>query len=410
MRHARGQMSDTSHSELAKHLVHRIFERLMDAEDIRIARHPTDLVGHRDSVPICVQLPNLYWTIRILLRPDLMLGQCYVDGRWQVPPERLFDFLRLILSQRSSLLQKWYLLSTRFHLLRDTLQQRLLPIRSTRAVVEHYNTDATFMRFVLGPSLSYTCAFFDDESASLDEAQASKLRKIVARAMIRSGHRVLDLGTGWGYAPFPLAEEYGCEVTGITISSAQVEFCNQRKQASSRAGQLNFVCADYLHYEPAVQFDRVISVGMLEHVGKFQYKDFFNRVAHFLLKGGVALVHSMIQERETSPDAWIDRNIFPGGYIPTVSEVVAGIQKSNCELIQVFTQPKWYYFRTLELWKRNLFERRLQCEGRLAHIGLLPADVKKVMRLWEYFLSSSQIAFSEFGHLRTAHFLVRPKH
>jgi cyclopropane-fatty-acyl-phospholipid synthase len=356
-----------------------------------------------------LRLPTLYWTFRILLKPDIMVGQCYMEGHWSVQPESLFEFLYLIRSQNTSKLQNWFLLSNGIHLFRDALKQRLFPIRSTRAVVEHYNTDSSFMSFILGRSYSYTCAFFQNPTASLDEAQASKLELIAQRISLNERHAVLDLGTGWGYAPFPLAEDYGCNVTGITLSEAQVEFCNTRRQSSPAAERLKFVCADYASYEPPSKFDRVISIGMLEHVGKFQYTHFFDKVAAFLREDGIALIHSMIDERETSTDAWIDKYIFPGGYIPTASEVIGGIERSQCELIGVFTQDKMHYFRTLELWKQNLFNNRSRCELRLRQIGLTQTNITKIIRIWEYFLSASQIAFSNYGHCRTAHFIVRQK-
>jgi cyclopropane-fatty-acyl-phospholipid synthase len=392
---------------LGDRLVRWIFSTLINSEEVHLV---TAGSSPQKEGLIQLELPSLLRTIAILLKPDLRLGQYYVDGYWSAQPERLFDFLYLLRSQESSKLQGWFLLSNRFHLVRDALKQRVMPIRSTRAVVEHYNTDPIFMEMMLGPSLSYTCAFFNHPDASLDEAQAEKLDVVARRASIDRDHSVLDLGTGWGYAPFPLAEKIGCHVTGITLSNAQVQYCNQRRELSVARNRLRFVCTDYATYLPTSTFDRVISMGMLEHVGKHQYKFFFDKIAKFLNPEGVALIHSMIDERETSPDSWIDKNIFPGGYIPTASEVLAAIEKSDCQLISLFTQEKSNYFRTLELWKRNLFEHREQCESRLAAIGLRETEIKKIIRIWEYFLSSSQIAFSyKYGRCRVAHFVIRPK-
>ncbi|MGN6571061.1 MAG: class I SAM-dependent methyltransferase [Pseudolabrys sp.] len=390
---------------IAARIVRRIFQSLLDSERIT----PISERNSQSGSTIEVQLPNLYQTIRILLRPDLGVGQSYVEGHWHVQPERLFEFLYLIRSRENSRLQNWYLIANRIHLFRDALKQRVFPIRSTRAVVDHYNTDALFMELILGQSLSYTCAFFDKDNSSLEEAQRNKLQVIADRIKLKAGQTLLDLGTGWGYAPFPFAEIYGCHVTGITISQAQVAYCNQRKTASPAAERLRFVCADYASYEPTGRFEKVISVGMLEHVGKFQYKSFFDRIAQFLVEDGTALVHSMVDEREMSPDAWIDRNIFPGGYIPTISEVIDGIEHSDCELLQIYTHPKWHYFKTLQFWKDNLFEKRSQCESRLAEIGVGSHDAKKIIRIWEYFFSSSQLAFSDFGECRIAHFIVTRK-
>jgi cyclopropane-fatty-acyl-phospholipid synthase len=393
-----------------RRLVSRLFQTLLDSEKVRIVPGVRRDRQATADAPIQLTLPNVYWTVRILLKPDLLLGQTYVDGRWSVEPEKLFDFLHLIRSQDNSRLQSWFLISNRFHLLRDALKHRVFSVRATRAVVEHYNTDPVFMSLILGSSLSYTCAIFDEKHATLDDAQRNKLQLISSRIGLSQGQRVLDLGTGWGYAPFPLAEQLDCNVTGITISKAQVEFCETKRQESSARNRLAFFCSDYTDFSPPAAFDRVISIGMLEHVGKYQYKLFFDKVADFLDDEGVGLVHSIIEGQETSPDAWIDRNIFPGGYIPTMSEVVAGIENSKCDLIQIYTHDKAHYFKTLDYWKKNLFANRSQCESRLARIGLTGLEARKVIRIWEYFLSSSQIAFSaEFGRCKVAHFIVRKK-
>ena len=359
---------------------------------------------------IAVKPPSLYWTLRILLKPDLLLGQTYVDGRWSVEPSRLYEFLHLIRSQEHSRLQQWFLFANRFHVLRDALKQRVFPIRSTRAVVEHYDTDPVFMSLILGESMSYTCAFFDQDHSTLNEAQDHKLELVSKRIGLAAGQSVLDLGTGWGYAPFPLAECLGCRVTGITLSQAQVDFCEARRANSPAKDRLAFVRADYADFMPSRVFDRVISIGMLEHVGKFQYSVFFDKLAELLHDDGVALVHSMVEGEEISPDAWIDQNIFPGGYIPTMSEVVAGIEASRCDIVQIYTHAKPNYFRTLKLWMTNLQANRGRSQKRLEDIGLSASDATKALRIWEFFLSASQIAFSpEHGRCKVAQFVVRKK-
>jgi cyclopropane-fatty-acyl-phospholipid synthase len=402
------QHDQSRRRSIEKWILHRIFHKLLQSDDFEIVLE--DSASKRGDNTITLKLPSLYRTIKILLKPDIMLGQAYVEGHWSVEPDKLYDFLYIIRSQDTSKLNKWFLVSNRFHLLRDTFKQRFFPIRSTRAVIEHYNTDPIFMSCILGPSLSYTCAFFDNTEFSLDRAQERKLETIAKRISLTTGHTVLDVGSGWGYAAFPLAEKYACNVTGITISEAQVEFCNTRKSASPARDKLQFINVDYTKYEPSFKFHRVISVGMLEHVGRYQYKFFFDKVAEFMRDDGIALVHSMVQEHAISPDAWIDRNIFPGGYIPTISEVIFGIEQSNCQIIKIFTHQKFHYFNTLNCWKDNLFANRAKCESALEDQGLKRADVQAIIRIWEYFLSSSKIAFSNrHGHCRVAHFILSKK-
>jgi cyclopropane-fatty-acyl-phospholipid synthase len=395
---------------LQKHVVYWILQKLLRSgnSDIAVDGRASAPSGCRD--PIVLRLPNLYQMIKILIRPDVMIGQAYVDGAWSVQPEKLYDFLLLIRSQEDSRLQNWFVFSSRFHLIRDAFKQRVFPIRSTRAVAEHYNSNPSFISLVLGPSLSYTCAFFDDDCYALEDAQNRKVEKICERIALSKDHNVLELGVGWGASAFPLAEKYHCNVTGITISEAQERFCNDRKNESSARDRLEFVRIDYSEYCPPSPFDRVVSVGMLEHVGKYQYRKFFDKVGSFIKPEGVALIHSMVEEQETSTDAWIDKNIFPGGYIPTISEVIAGIEKSNCQLVDLFIHPKEHYFRTLECWKQNLLESKEECRRVLEERGLSGKEAISVIRIWEYFLSCSQIAFSaKYGRCRVAHFLVKKK-
>jgi cyclopropane-fatty-acyl-phospholipid synthase len=393
-----------------KWILKRVFRKLLQSSEFTVVEGGQPPQDPKTKV-ISLRLPSLYRTLQILLKPDIMLGQSYVDGFWAVPPYQLFDFLYLIRSQESSNLQKWFVLSNRFHAIRDIFKQRLFPIRSTRAVVEHYNTDPVFMSYILGPSLSYTCAFFDRMDVSLEEAQDNKVRTVAERLALSNQDDVLDLGCGWGNPAIPLAERYGCTVTGLTISQAQLDFCNARATASLAGERLRFFKSDFMNFESPLSYDKIISVGMLEHLGKYQYRSFFDKVAGFLSDTGIALIHSMVEESERSPDAWIDKNIFPGGYIPTASEVVAGIEASRCELVELFIHAKANYFQTLESWKANLFANQNACVDVLKKKGLRDADTAIIIRVWEYFLSSSQISFSKkYGDCRVAHFLVRAKH
>ena len=385
-----------------------VFRELVASENLVLDQEGGGGRSGHPAAKIHLRLPNLYWTIRILLKPDLMVGQTYVDDRWYVPPAELYDFLHLIRSKDGSSLQRWFLLSNSLHPIRDLFKQRFFPIRSTRAVAEHYDTDPEFVSLVLGRSLSYTCAFFREDTTSLDVAQRNKLNLIAHRISLAEGMTVLDIGSGWGYATFPLAEDYGCTVTGITISKAQVQFCVARQMTSAAANRLSFINVDYAHFNPPQRFDRAIAVGMLEHVGKYQYTRFFDKVSDLITDQGAALIHCIVSEEESSPDAWIDRHIFPGGYIPTISEVVRGIENSRCQLVQIFTESQSSYFKTLQSWKENLINNWDRATYIFRRKGLKNREIEAILKIWAYFLAASQISFSpEFGKCRTAQFLVR---
>src|SRR5215204_1713988 len=145
-----------------------------------------------------------------------------------------------------------------------------------------------------------------------------------------------------------------------------------------------------MNFESPSSYNKIISVGMLEHVGKYQYGAFFDKIASLLSGNGIALIHSMVEQSETSTDAWIEKNVFPGGYIPTISEVVGGIEHSRCKLVALFTHDKLNYFRTLEAWMANLFAEC--CRSVLIKYCLNTSSINSIIRIWEYFLSSSQIS------------------
>src|SRR5215204_7006467 len=157
-----------------------------------------------------------------------------------------------------------------------------------------------------------------------------------------------------------------------------------------------------MNFESPSSYNKIISVGMLEHVGKYQYGAFFDKIASLLSGNGIALTHSMVEQSETSTDAWIDKNVFPGGYIPTISEVVGGIEHSRCKLVAQFTHDKLNYFRTLEAWKANLFAELVDVLV-LIKYGLNASSINSIIRIWEYFYHPAKSPFPNVMVIAASH-------
>jgi cyclopropane-fatty-acyl-phospholipid synthase len=229
---------------------------------------------------------------KLFFEPSLRLGEAYVKGTLTVAEGSLYDVLDLIGRNTAAggvlPLQAW---KWRARKLLRGLQQMNSLARAPRHVAYHYNLTEEFYRLFLDPDLHYSCAYFLDEKESLEAAQANKLRHIAAKLLLKPGQRVLDIGSGWGGLALFLAKEAGVEVTGITLSETQLAAARRRAQEAGLADRVRFDLRDYREQEGT--FDRIVSVGMFEHVGVGYYRTFFDKVRALLAEDGVALLHTI---------------------------------------------------------------------------------------------------------------------
>ena len=264
------------------------------------------------------------------------------------------------------------------------LQQFNPRSRSRRNVAHHYDLDGRLYRLFLDADQQYSCAYFEAPDQSLDDAQLAKKRHLAAKLKVEPGAKVLDIGCGWGGLALYLAEIAGARVTGITLSQEQYARAQQRAIERGRSQDATFRLEDYR--DVAGQFDRIVSVGMFEHVGVGHYDTFFRKCAKILGQDGVFLLHTI--GRSGSPSVtnpWIAKYIFPGGYIPALSEVLPAIQRArlvvtDVEILQL------HYAETLKAWRERFLAHREEVER------LYDA---RFVRMWEFYLASSEMAFRE---------------
>jgi cyclopropane-fatty-acyl-phospholipid synthase len=318
---------------------------------------------------------------RVFLNPELALGEAYMDGSFVVEQGSLADVLGILLDQ-PDILPDWakVLWWARF-LVRHAKQFN--PRRRARTnVAHHYDLDGRLYSLFLDSDRQYSCAYFESPDTNLDDAQLAKERHLAAKLLITKGDRVLDIGSGWGGLGLYLAEMTGADVTGITLSTEQLQVSNARAAEKNLSRSARFLLQDYR--DVTGPFDRIVSVGMFEHVGVDFYETFFEHCAELLTDDGVMLLHSI--GRSTGPDVtspWITKYIFPGGYIPALSEVFPAIERSG--LLVCDTEIlRLHYAETLKAWRERFLAHRDEA---------VQLYDQRFVRMWQFYLAASEMSF-----------------
>jgi cyclopropane-fatty-acyl-phospholipid synthase len=340
-----------------------------------------EVVATDARLDVTVRLSGASTPWKLALNPDLHLGEAYMDGTLVLEQGTLRDLLEICIRnvrhnrRRSLLARSVGSLSRR-------LQQRNSLAAARRNVARHYDLPYALYRQFLDEDLQYSCAYFPKPGCSLEDAQRAKKRHIAAKLQLKPGHRVLDIGCGWGGLALSLATTEDVDVVGVTLSPEQLVVAQQRAKALGLDKRVRFELRDYR--ELTGKFDRIVSVGMFEHVGTPQYAAFFDALRELLADKGVALLHSI--GRMHGPgvtSAWIRKYIFPGGYVPALSQVMPAIERSGLWLTDLEIL-RLHYAETLRNWR-----------DRFLSYGEGPAD-ESFRRMWEFYLTVSEMSF-RFG-------------
>ena len=341
--------------------------------------------GDGTSDPVAVRFTSRAAQWGILLDPELKVGEAYMDGTLLMEQGSIADFLALAMSQdKSGKPPGWMRTQWLLRYIWRRLAQFNPPNRSRRNVAHHYDLDRQLYGLFLDADRQYSCAYFEHPEQSLDDAQLAKKRHIVAKLLVGGGERVLDVGSGWGGMALYLAEIAGARVTGVTLSDEQFALSRARAEEKGLSERVEFRLQDYRDVtEP---FDRIVSVGMFEHVGVGFYDVFFGKCAEVLADDGVMLLHSI--GRSEGPgitNPWINKYIFPGGYIPALSEVLPAVERAGL-LVTDIEILRLHYAETLKHWRERF----------LAHRDDLPKTYdERFVRMWEFYLAASEMAFRE---------------
>jgi len=323
--------------------------------------------------------------LSIAANPELALGETFMDGTFRIEGGRIYDFLQLTTSQLAlrprspglSWMQK----------IRRGAEQANDRLHARSNVHHHYDLTVDFYRLFLDPDLQYSCAFFETPDASLEQAQVAKKRRLIDKLLLEPGHTALDIGAGWGGLGLSMVER-GARVTGVTLSTEQHRTANERAAALGVTDRADFRIQDYRDLNQT--FDRIISVGMFEHVGVPNYQEYFDTVARLLDDDGVAVIHSIGRKSPPSrTQPFIRKYIFPGGYIPALSEVLPAIERSGLWVTDMEVL-RLHYAETLRHWRERFLARRDEA---------LAMYDERFCRMWEFYLAASEVAFRELGHM-----------
>ena len=371
-------------------LLHRFVRRgHLNVIDHRGRHHEFGTRGEQPACTIRIHDPSLYR--HLVIYPTLNVGRAYMDGKLTIAEGQLSDFLNLLqLNERlashgatgevSRRLEEWARLAAVVN----------LPGRARRNVHHHYDHPADFYRLFLDDDLQYSCAYFANAELSLEEAQEAKKRHIAAKLSLRPGQRVLDIGCGFGGMALFLARNYGVHVTGITLSTEQLKVASERaiKQGLTRLVEFRF--EDYRRTHGP--FDRIVSVGMFEHVGRPHFRQFFSCLGNLLAEDGVALVHTIGRITPPAPiNVWIRQNIFPGAYLPALSQLSTVLEKQDLWLTD-FENLRLHYATTLKEWNRRFQLHK----DRVRQLDPRRYD-DSFCRMWEFYLQACEAGFRHSG-------------
>lgn len=320
---------------------------------------------------------------RLIFSPDKALGDAYTDGHLTLKNDDLDGLLALLLRNRQ--LGHTTLLMDAVRRISNPLQHTLArnPLRKSREnAAHHYNLSSKLYDLFLDSDRQYSCAYFSDPEMSLDAAQEAKKHHIARKLCIRPGDRILDIGCGWGGMALTLAKDYGVRVVGITLSDEQHRIALARVDAAGLSDRIEIRLQDYRDVQGP--YERIVSVGMLEHVGAPHFQDYFAKVRDLLTSDGVALIHTIgtaTPPRATS--AWIRANIFPGGYLPAMSEIQRAVEGNRLCTTDVEVL-RFHYAYTLHHWRKRF-------EAQTNEVRTLYDD--RFVRMWRYYLTASERSF-----------------
>jgi cyclopropane-fatty-acyl-phospholipid synthase len=366
---------------LLKQMLRRAFRR--GSVTVITGKNTRDTFGDGSGMSVAFRLTDRRAEWAMILDPELKIGELFMQGRLVMEKGSIYDFLEVGLA---NLHNRAYPLSSRILNRVRTAFRRLKQMnrgkRAARNVAHHYDLDAGLYDLFLDPDRQYSCAYFEHPHQSLEEAQIAKKRHIAAKLAVEPGHKVLDVGCGWGGLGLYLADIAGADVVGITLSQEQFKIARDRAVARGLQNRVEFRIEDYRHTEG--RFDRIVSVGMFEHVGVGYYDTYFRHCARLLDDNGVMLLHTI--GRTTGPGAtnpWISKYIFPGGYIPSLEEITPSIERAGF-LITDVEVLRLHYAATLRAWRERFLINRAKAEALYD---------ERFVRMWEFYLSACEASF-----------------
>ncbi len=333
--------------------------------------------------PINLKILDKSLHYKLMYYPDLYFGEAYTDGSLIIENGTLTEFLEIAfknIGRNEISLYSKFLKKIRGNYRYLTNYNQIT--KSKKNVSHHYDISEKLYDLFLDEKRQYSCAYFKDENKTINEAQNDKIEHIIKKLNIKPNQKVLDIGSGWGSLAIEIAKKTSSHVVGITLSENQLEYSKKKVKELNLGNQVDFKLIDYRQINE--KFDRIVSVGMFEHVGRKYYQKFFNQVSKLLNEDGAALIHTIGSVNSPrDPQPWINKYIFPGGYTPSLSEIARPIENSGLILTDLEVL-RMHYAHTLRHWKERFLLKKDQ---------VLEMFDERFMRMWEFYLASCEMAF-----------------
>ena len=348
-------------------------------------------LGRGDGPVPQVTIHDLSTVLRVLRNPGLSIGETFMEGGWDVSDDALAETLGILLVNQSHL--EASLSARAFALVRDALTmpfRRNTAIRSRRNASHHYDLGNDLYRLFLDEEMIYSCAFFSREARSLEAAQRNKLATTLDRLDLEPDMKVADIGCGWGAMTRAIATR-GAEAVGLTLADQQLALAKDRVPPEF-SNRIRYHLQDYRHHarEFHEHYDRVVSIGMFEHVGRPHFNQYFSAVRDMLKPGGRAVIHSIVKKTRSPTNAWVQKYIFPGGYIPCLADLTNAAEHVGLAIWRApFVHEGENYANTLREWRKRFNENYRQLDQK--HYD------ERFRRMWNFYLAGSEAAFDHIG-------------
>ena len=345
--------------------------------------------GQETAQPVAIRLHDKALHRRLFFNPELYLGEAYTAGTLTLERGTIYDLLDLFgRNARPYGNSAVHRATLGINYMFRHLQQHNPITRARANVAHHYDLSETLYALFLDRDRQYSCAYFHTGNDTLEAAQANKKRHLAAKLLLRPGQKVLDIGSGWGGLGIYLAQTERVDVTGVTLSVEQHKVSNDRAAKSGIGDRVRFHLRDYR--EDCGRYDRIVSVGMFEHVGSRHYDEFFGKVRDLLAEDGVAILHSIGRmEPPGHTNAWIRKYIFPGGYSPALSEVVSAVERAGLWVTDIEIL-RLHYAETLREWRRRFHDNRDKVRALYD---------ERFCRMWDFYLTICEISFRHFQQM-----------